>query len=55
MSIKFNDTQLVLLSAAWQRDDHCLVLPTGPRLGQAQRAVAKLLEAELVKETRAKA
>ena len=55
MSIKFNDTQLVLPSAASQRDDHCLVLPTGPRLGQAQREVAKLLEAELVKETRAKA
>jgi hypothetical protein len=25
MSIKCNDTQLVLLSAASQRDDHCLV------------------------------
>ena len=37
MSIKFNDTQLVLLSAASQRDDHCLVPPTGPKLGQAQK------------------
>jgi Protein of unknown function (DUF3489) len=55
MSIKFNDTQLVLLSAASQRDDHCLVLPTGPKRSQAQRAVAKLLEAGLVKEIRAKA
>jgi Protein of unknown function (DUF3489) len=55
MSIKFNDTQLVLLSAASQRDDHCLVPPTGPKRSQAQRAVAKLLEAELVKEIRAKA
>ena len=34
MSIKFNDTQLVLLSAASQRDDHCLVPPTGPKRGQ---------------------
>ena len=55
MSIKFNDTQLVLLSAASQRDDHCLVPPTGPKRSQAQRAVAKLLEAGLVKEIRAKA
>ena len=55
MSIKFNDTQLVLLSAASQRDDHCLVPPAGPKRGQAQRAVAKLLEAGLVKEIRAKA
>ena len=31
MSIKLNDTQLVLLSAASQRDDHCLVRPAGPK------------------------
>jgi hypothetical protein len=55
MSIKFNDTQLVLLSAASQRDDHCLVPPTGPKRSHAQRAVAKLLEVGLVKEIRAKA
>jgi hypothetical protein len=36
MSIKFNDTQLVLLSAAAQREDHCLVPPTGPRRSQAR-------------------
>ena len=54
MSIKCNDTQLVLLSAASQRDDHCLVPPAAKR-GQAQRAVAQLLEAGLVKEIRAKA
>jgi hypothetical protein len=34
MSINFNDTQLVLLSAASQRDDHCLVPPTGPKRSQ---------------------
>ncbi len=55
MSIKFNDTQLVLLSAASQRDDHSLVPPAGPNCGQSQRAVAKLLEAGLLKEIRAKA
>ena len=55
MSIKLNDTQLVLLSAASQRDDHCLVPPAGPKRAQAQRAVAKLLEAGLLKEIRAKA
>ncbi len=54
MSIKFNDTQLVLLSAASQRDDHCLVPPAAPKRAKAQRAVAKLLEAGLVKEIRAK-
>jgi hypothetical protein len=55
MSIKFNDTQLVLLSAASQRDDHCLVPPTGPKRRQAQKAIVKLLEAGVVKEIRAKA
>jgi hypothetical protein len=55
MSIKFNDTQLVLLSAASQRDDHCLVPATDPKRSQAPRAVAKLFEAGLVKEIRAKA
>jgi len=55
MSIIFNDTQLVLLSAASQRHDHCLVPLTGPKRSQAQRAVTKLLDAGLVKEIRAKA
>src|SRR5271167_2582017 len=55
MSIKLNDTQLLMLSASLQRDDHCLVPPTGPKRSQAQRALAKLLEAALVKEIRAKA
>src|SRR5271165_2813163 len=55
MSIKFNDTQLVLLSAASRRDDQGLVPPAGAKRGRAQRAVAKLLEAGLLKEIRAKA
>jgi hypothetical protein len=45
MFIKFNDTQLVLLSAASQRDDHCLVPPTGPKRSQAQKAVAITFDA----------
>ena len=53
MSIKFNDTQLVLLSAASQRDD-LASSPTGPKRGHAQRAIVKLLEAGIVKEIRAK-
>jgi hypothetical protein len=55
MSSKLNDTQLVLLSAASRRDNHCLVPPIGPKRSQPQRAIAKLLEAGLVKEIRAKA
>ena len=41
--------------AASQRDDHCLVPPAGPKRSPTHRAVAKLLEAGLVKEMRAKA
>jgi hypothetical protein len=55
MSIKLTDTQLVLLSAASQRDDHCVAPPAGPKRRQAQRAVAKLLDAGLIKAIRAKA
>ena len=36
MSIKLNDTQLVLLSAASQRDDHCLV-PAADLCAEADR------------------
>ena len=54
MSNKLTDTQLVLLSAASQREDHCLTPPTGARLGPAKKAAAKLLEAGLVKEVRAR-
>ncbi len=54
MSNKLTDMQLVLLSAASQRDDHCLTLPTGVQRGSARKAAAKLLEAGLVKEVRAR-
>jgi Protein of unknown function (DUF3489) len=54
MSIKLTDTQLALLSAASQREDQYLTPPTGPRLGSAKRAAAKLLEKGLVREVRAR-
>ena len=54
MAIKLTDTQLVLLSGASQRDDHCLVPPTGARPGSTQKAAAKLLDVGLVKEVRAR-
>jgi len=54
MSIKLTDMQLVLLSAASQRDDHCLTPPTGARLGPARKGAARLLDAGLVKEVRAR-
>ena len=54
MSIKLSAIQLVLLSGASQRDDHHLSLPTGAKLAQARKAAAKLLEARLVKEVKAR-
>jgi hypothetical protein len=55
MSIKLTDTQLVMLSAAAQRDGRCLV-PT-PKLkgAAAQKIAGKLIAAGLVKEIKAKA
>jgi hypothetical protein len=48
MSIKPTDMQLVLLSAASQRDDQCLAPPTGVRLASAKKSAAKLLKDGLV-------
>jgi Protein of unknown function (DUF3489) len=52
---KLSDTQLVLLSAAAQRDDHCL--STTPKLkgGAARNVAEKLIAAGLVEEINAKA
>ena len=55
MSIKLTDTQLVMLSAAAQRDDRCLVAPPNLKGGAAQKVAAKLIAAGLVKEIKAKA
>ena len=54
MSIKLTDTQIVMLSAAAQRDDRCLVAPRNLKGGAAQKVAAKLIEAGLAKEIKAK-
>jgi hypothetical protein len=54
MSIKLTDTHLVLLSAAAQREDRCLVAPPTLKGGAAQRVANKLISCGLVKETKAK-
>jgi hypothetical protein len=54
MSIKLTDTQLIILSAAAQREDRCLVASKSLRGGAAQKFAAKLLTVGLVKEIKAK-
>jgi hypothetical protein len=54
MSIKLTDMQIVMLSAAGQRDDRCLVAPQNLRGGAVQRVAAKLIDAGLAKEIKAK-
>ncbi len=53
MSIKLTDTQLIMLSAAAQRDDRCLVARQNLKGGAAQKVAAKLIAAGLVKEIKA--
>jgi hypothetical protein len=55
MSIKLSDTQLVMLSAAAQRDDRCLTLPEKLKGAAAHKVVTKLIAAGLVEEVKAKA
>jgi hypothetical protein len=54
MSIKLTDTQIVMLSAAAQRDDRCLVTPRNLKYGAAQKVAGKLIDAGLAKEIKAK-
>jgi hypothetical protein len=54
MSIKLTDTQLVILSAAAQRDDRCLIPPKSLKGASAQKVAAKLIAAGLVREIKAK-
>jgi hypothetical protein len=54
MSIKLTDTQIVMLSAAAQREDRCLVAPRDLKGGAAQKAAAKLIHGGLAKEIKAK-
>ncbi len=51
---KLTDTQLVILSAASQREDRGVVLPTKLKGGAAQKLVAKLIDLGLVEEVRAR-
>ena len=55
MSIKLTDTQLMMLSAAAQRNDRCLVAAPNLKVAAAQKIAGKLISAGLVKEIRAKA
>jgi uncharacterized protein DUF3489 len=55
MSIKLSDTQLVMLSAAAQRDDRSLTVPEKLKGGAADKVAMKLIAAGLVKEVKAKA
>ena len=55
MSIKLTETQLVLLGAAAQRKDLCLVAPPTLKGATAQKVARKLISAGFVKEVRAKA
>src|ERR1700733_1373847 len=54
MSIKLTETQIVMLSAATQRDDHCLVAPRNLKGGAAQKVATKLIDGGLAKEIKAK-
>ena len=54
MSIKLTDTQLVLLSAAAQRGNRCLVALPTLKGGAAQKVSRKLISAGFAKEVKAK-
>ncbi len=54
MPIKLSDTQIAMLRVAAQRDDRCLVLPPKLKGGAAQKVAAKMIEAILVREIKAK-
>jgi hypothetical protein len=54
MSIKLTDTQIAMLTAAAQRDDRCLVAPQNLKGGAVQKGAAKLIDAGLAKEIKAR-
>lgn len=53
-ALTLSDTQLVLLSAAAQREDHCLAATPRLKGGALQKVADKLISAGLVKEIEAK-
>src|ERR1700733_9044991 len=54
MSIKLTDTQIVMLTAAAQRDDRCLLAPRNLKGGAARKVATKLIDGGLAKEIKAK-
>src|SRR5262245_65812536 len=50
---KLTDTQLIILSAASQRDDHGMQLPTNVKGEAARKVVDKLIDTGLLEEVRA--
>ena len=54
MSIKLSDTQLILMSAAAQREDRCLVASPTLKGGAAQKVASRLISGGLVKQVKAK-
>ena len=55
MSVKLTDAQLVMLSAAAQREDLCLTAPDRLKGAILTKVGEKLLKLGLVREVRAKA
>ena len=55
MSVKLTDAQLVMMSAAAQRDDRCLVTPGAMKGAAVSKVSAKLVKLGWVREIRAKA
>jgi hypothetical protein len=51
---RLTDTQLVILSAASQRDDHLAVLPANLKGGAVKAVATKLLNQRLLREVRVK-
>ena len=54
MRVKLTDAQLVMMSSAAQREDHCLTLPETMKGAAVGKVSAKLLKLGLVREIRAK-
>jgi hypothetical protein len=54
MSIKLTDTQLVMLSAAAQREDRCIEAPSSLKGAVAEKIARRLVAAGLAKEIKAK-
>ena len=55
MSVKLTDTQLVMLSAAAQREDICLTAPEKMKGATLAKLSEKLVKLGLIREVRAKA